>query len=204
MTTRTLAGKFKQQYTRQNIISYLKGVQKILGYSPVYRDIRKFPGPSPTTIIRQFKSWSRALKLANIRPHTNQLFRKERGLIRKVWHKMSDREVAKKLGVPVYVIRYHRIKSKLWKNSRKGAAKATQKQRAIKLYGKTCEVCNISVVELNHIISRKNEPKNWTILCPLCHAVLTRKFVTIQNRRELKTKLLPFMKILHESFRFRE
>lgn len=204
MKIRNRKGKFTRAYTRSQIIRYLRGVAKIIKRSPVYRDLENFPGPRASTVIRKFGSWSRALKITGVRPHTRQLSRNERGLIRKVWRKMSDKEIAKKLGVPLYVIRYYRLSSKLWKNSRKGAAKYTQKLRAMRLYGNICEICSIPIVELNHIISKKNHPLNWTILCPLCHAVLTRKIITIQNRQELKTKLLPIMKKLHGSFKFKD
>ena len=202
MEARTKIGRFRKQYTRKNIIAYLQGIHKTLGRAPVYRDVRKFPGPSPTTVIRQLKSWTRALQIAGVRPHTKQLFRAEKGLVRKMWRKMTDRQIARRLGVPIYVVRYHRLKSKLWKYSRKGGTQLSQKIKAMKLYGKNCEVCSIPIVDLNHIISRKNDPKNWTVLCPLCHSVLTRKLVVIKSRKELKTKLLPFMKKLHKSFRF--
>ncbi len=201
---RTRTGRFEKQYTKKDITSYLQGIKKNLGRAPVYRDVKLFPGPSSTTIIRQFGSWSRALKIVGIRPHTHQLFRKEKGIIRKMWHRMTDKRIAKKLGIPIHVVRYHRLSSKLWKNSRKGNTRASQKQKAMKLYGKNCEICNIPIVEINHIISRKNDPSNWTILCPLCHAVLTRKLVTIQNRTELITKLLPYMQKIHKSFGFRK
>lgn len=202
---RNIQGKFKRQYTRDQVLRYLRSVSRILKKSPTYRDLKLIPGPRASTIIRKFGSWAKALRFAGIRPIGRQLSRNEKGIIRKMWRKLSDKQIARKLNLPPAVIRYYRLSSKLWKNSRKGATKAAQRLRAIKLYGKTCEICNIPIVDLNHIISKKNDPQNWTILCPLCHAALTRKLAIIQSREDLKTKLLPFMKNLYAKyFKFRE
>jgi len=202
---RTQRGKFRKQYKREDLTAYLKGIHHALRRSPVYRDLKAIPGPSPTTIIRHFGSWSKALKTAGIRPHTNQLTKEEKKFIKTSWRSMTDKQISSKLQVPTHVIRYYRLYQRLWKNSRDGNAQGVQRRKAYGIYGKTCEVCSIPIVDLNHIISRKNFPENWTILCPLCHATLTRNLVKITTRRELKTKLLPFMKELHKKhFKFRE
>lgn len=192
--------RYKKDYSKKDIIDYLKGIFKILKKSPTYRDLNNFPGPSPRTIVRRFGYWSKALKKAGIRPHTYQLIKGEPSFIRQNLRKMTDQEIAKKLGVKSYVIRYYRMNFNLWKN-RKGTAKSTFRNKAFKLYGNTCEVCGLDICEWHHIIPKSTDPKYWCILCPLCHEVITRKLVILKNRRELKTKLLPFIKNVYLKLR---
>lgn len=185
--------RFKKDYSKKDIIDYLKGVYKILKKPPTYRDLNNFPGPSPRTVVRRFGYWSVALKKAGIRPQTHQLMKGEKTFIRMNWRKMTDKEVAEKLGVSETVIKYYRMNYNLWKN-RKGTAKATYKKEALRLYGKNCEVCGISITEWHHIVPKSTHSGDWCILCPTCHGVITRKLVKIEKREDLKTKLLPFMK----------
>lgn len=193
MATRTQDRRFKKDYSKKDIIDYLKGVQRVLGKSPSSRDLNKFPGPAPRTIIRRFGYWSKALQNAGMRPQTHQLQKGERSFIRMNWRKMTDKEIAKKLGVTEVVIKYYRMNYNLWKN-RKGTAKSTFRKEALRLYGEKCEICGIEICEWHHIIAKSTQPENWCILCSLCHAVITRKLVIVKNRTELETKLLPFMK----------
>jgi len=197
---RTKDKRFKKDYTKQEIIKYIQGVSKHIGNSPSSRELDKIPGPSSRTIIRRFGYWSKALKEAGIRPQTHQLMRGERSFIRENWRRMTDKEIAEKLGVTHEIIKYYRANYSLWKN-KKGTAKSTFRKEALKLYGKKCEVCSIKICEWHHIIPKSKEPDNWCVLCPLCHSVITRKFVTINNREELKTKLLPYMRIIYKDLR---
>lgn len=145
---KTSRGQFKKAYSKKSIIQYLKGVRHIVGQSPVYRDLKKIPGPSPTTVIRYFGTWSNALRQAGIRPRTHQLMRGERSYIRKNWRKMTDKQVSKSLKTPVSVIRYYRLSKKLWKNTRnKKLTKPTQKRWTIKKYGRLCEICKLPITE---------------------------------------------------------
>ncbi|MDO8619248.1 MAG: hypothetical protein Q7R49_04880 [Candidatus Daviesbacteria bacterium] len=196
MAQRTKDKRFKKDYTRKDILNYLKGVQKILGRSPSSRDLSKFPGPAPRTIIRRFNSWSKALKEAGMRPQTHQLKSGEHSFIRMHWRKMTDKEIAEKLGVTEIVIKYYRMNYNLWKN-RKGTAKSTYRKEALKIYGQKCEVCGLTICEWHHIIPKSTKSNDWSILCPTCHAVITRKLVIVSSRDELKTKLLPYMRKLY-------
>lgn len=200
MARRTKDRRFKKDYTKKDILDYLKGVKKILGHSPSSRDLNKFPGPAPRTIIRRFGQWTNALKEAGIRPKTHQLQSGERTFIRMNWRKMTDKQIAEELGVTEIVIKYYRMNYNLWKN-RKGTARSTYRKEVLKIYGEKCEVCGLSICEWHHIIPKSTESDNWCILCPTCHSVITRNFVTVNNRQELNTKLLPYMKKLYSELK---
>lgn len=193
MANRSKDMRFKKDYSKKDILNYLRGVNRVLGRSPVSRDLNKFPGPAPRTIIRRFGYWTKALKEAGIRPQTHQLQKGGPSFIRENWRKMTDNQIAKKLGVTEVVVKYYRMNYNLWKN-RKGTAKSTYRKEAMRLYGKSCEVCGLKICEWYHIIPKSIDPKDWCILCPLCHEVITRKIVIINSRNELKTKLFPYMR----------
>ena len=89
----------------------------------------------------------------------------------------------------------------MWKN-RKGTSKQKYKADGTKLYGKNCEVCNLPITELHHIVPRSKDINDWSILCPTCHSIITRKFIQIKNREELKTKLTPFIRNLYKNIKF--
>ena len=193
--------RFKRDYTNNDIITYLKGVYKIIGKAPTFRDVNKFPGPSPRTIVRRFRYWNDALRKAGIRPLSKQLIRGERTFIRSHWRKMTDIQIAKKLGVNFSVIRYYRMNYNMWKN-RKGTARSTFRKRALRLYGDSCECCGLKMCEWHHIVSKSKNPEDWCILCPTCHAVVTRKLVDINSRSDVTTKLIPFVRVLYSNLRF--
>lgn len=92
------------------------------------------------------------------------------------------------------------IKIFLEKN-RKGTAKSTYRKEALKIYGKRCEVCGIGICEWHHIVPKSTRSDEWCILCPTCHAVITRKLISINSRNEIKTKLLPFMRKLYSEMK---
>lgn len=198
---RSNSGKFRTPYTRKLIIRYLRTISEQIGRSPTYRDLKTIPGPSPRTVVRHFGKWSNTLKASGLRPQTNQLIKGEKAFIQKNWSKFTDKQISEKLGISTDVIKYYRMQYKLWKN-RKGASGQKHKSDGMQLYGKNCEICNIPITELHHIAPKSTDPKNWAILCPTCHSVITRKLVKIQNRDELKTKLTPYIKNLHKNNRF--
>lgn len=194
-------GQFNTPYTRKTIIAYLQAVSKLIKKSPTFRDINIIPGPSPRTIVRHFGKWAIALKAAGLRPQTNQLMKGERTFIRLNWKKMTDKQISAKIGISDEVVKYYRMQFNLWKN-RKGTSKQKHKADGMRLYGKNCEVCNLPVTELHHIVPKSTAIKDWSILCPTCHAVITRKLIVINNRKELKTKLTPFIKNLYKNIKF--
>ena len=113
---------------------------------------------------------------------------------------MTDLEIAKKLGVSRDVIMYYRQNYRLWKN-RKGTARATYRSKALNLYGKRCEVCRLAIIEWHHIVPKSRDPMHWCILCPMCHAVITKKLVKITCREDLESKLRPFMKNIYSELK---
>ncbi len=197
---RTKAGKFKTPYTKKLIIEYLQAVSKEIGKSPTYRNLNIIPGPSPRTIVRHFGTWAKALKAAGIRPHTNQLIQGERGFIRKNWRAMTDKEIGNRLGLSEDVVKYYRMHYNLWKN-RKGTSESKHKSDGMKMYGKNCEICNFPITELHHIKPKSTKIDDWSILCPNCHSVITRRMIRINDREELQTKLKPFVKNLYTNLK---
>ncbi|MCX6704118.1 MAG: hypothetical protein NTZ07_01605 [Candidatus Woesebacteria bacterium] len=198
---RTKTGKFKTPYTNKLIISYLKAVSKLIDKSPTFRDVHLIPGPSPRTIVRHFGTWSKALKSAGIRPQTNQLMIGEKSFIRKNWRKMTDKQLGKRLGISPEVVKYYRIQYNLWKN-RKGTSNQKHKADGMRMYGKNCEICNLPITELHHIKPNSTSIRDWSILCPNCHAVITRHLIEVKNRKELKTKLTPFIRNIYKNIKF--
>jgi len=200
--THNKQGRFKQVYSKDEILIYLKKVAIFIKKSPTYRDLHTIPGPTASTVIRFFGSWTKAIKSAGLRPHTYQLIKGERTFIRKNWKTFTDKQVSEKLGIPIHTIRYYRLSSKLWKNTRNNKlVKATQKRLAIMKYGDSCEICNMPFVELHHIVSKSKDENNWSILCPLCHEIISRKKVIVKNRKELFSKLKPFVKRLYSNLK---
>lgn len=202
MATHTKDKRFKKDYTKVDILNYLRGIYKLIGKSPTYRDLQQIPGPSPRTIVRRFGYWSKALKEADIRPQTHQLQVGERSFIRINWRKMTDKQIANKLGVTEVVIKYYRMNYNMWKN-RKGTAKSTFRKEALKIYGKSCEVCGINICEWHHLVPKSIKSDDWCILCPTCHSAITRKLVVVNSRKELKTKLLPYMQKVYSNLKIR-
>lgn len=192
--------RFKKDYSKEDIIAYLRGVYKLFKRSPTYRDLKKIPGPAASTIIRRFGKWSSALKSSGIRPQTRQLIKGERTFIRLNWRKMTDEEIAKRLGINFSVVRYYRMNYNLWKN-RKGTAKSTFRKKALNLYGEACESCGIKFCEWHHIIPKSKNPQDWCVLCPTCHATITRKYVTVKSREDIVNKLRPFVHNLHRDLK---
>lgn len=200
MANRSKDKRFKRDYTREDILQYLNGIHGLLGRAPAFREIQSIPGPAARTIVRRFGTWNKALRSAGIRPQSKQLVKGEKSYIRSNWRKMTDTEISKKLGVSFWVIRYYRMNLKMWKN-RKGTAKSTFRKKALRLYGEECECCGIKMCEWHHIVPKSKNPKDWLILCPTCHAAITRKAVTLRRRSDLKLRLVPFIKNLYAESR---
>lgn len=111
---------------------------------------------------------------------------------------MIDKEIANnlvKMGFKEanqWVVRYRRrslgIKKYLYGEIRKH--KAWVRSQAIKQYGNKCELCTYSLsLDVHHIRPKfeggLHETGNLMILCPNCHALITRKIFTLNTREDI-------------------
>ena len=118
--------------------------------------------------------------------------------IRENCQKMIDEEIVKKLrkmgfkGATQWTVKYRRRKLNVKKylSGDIQKHKAWIRSQAIKKYGNKCELCGYGLsLDTHHIIPKKldgpHEVENLTVLCPNCHALLTRNIFILQNRRDL-------------------
>lgn len=68
--------------------------------------------------------------------------------------------------------------------------KAWVRLQAIKKYGSSCELCGFSgAVDTHHIIPKyeggPHEIDNLTVICPNCHALITRGKLSLKNRGDI-------------------
>jgi predicted restriction endonuclease len=64
------------------------------------------------------------------------------------------------------------------------------RNQAIKKYGKSCELCGYKLtIDTHHIIPKKENGKhevdNLIVLCPNCHALITREILVLKNRKSI-------------------
>lgn len=112
--------------------------------------------------------------------------------------KLIDKEIVKELkkrGIKKanqWLIRYRRrklgIKKYLYGEIKKH--RAWIRMQAIKKYGAKCELCGYElVVESHHILPRKrgglHEINNLMVLCPNCHALITRRYLNLKSRKDI-------------------
>jgi len=130
--------------------------------------------------------------------------------------RMLDKEIVKELknkgfkGANQWLVRYRRrklgIKKYLYGEIKK--YKAWIRIQAIKRYGNKCELCGYKlVVETHHILPKNkgglHEINNLMVLCPNCHAVITRKYFSLKNRKDipdLRRKLITLQKSSYPYF----
>jgi predicted restriction endonuclease len=130
--------------------------------------------------------------------------------IRKNCKRIIDKEIAKKLKkkgfktANQWLVRYRRrklgIKKYLYGEIKKH--KAWIRMQAIKEYGNKCELCGYRlVVESHHILPKKkgglHEINNLMVLCPNCHALITRRYLNLKSRKnipDLQKKLIELQK----------
>lgn len=112
--------------------------------------------------------------------------------------KMIDTEIVeilKKRGYKEatwWAVRYRRrklgIKKYLYGEVRKH--KAWIRTQAIKQYGKKCELCNYNMtIDTHHIIPKykggPHEIDNLMVICPNCHALITRGALVLKKRADI-------------------
>jgi len=129
---------------------------------------------------------------------------------------MIDKEISSILkkngykGADIWIVRYRRrklgIKKYLYGEVKKH--KAWIRLQAIKKYGNKCELCGYStVVDTHHIIPKKiggpHEINNLIILCPNCHALVTRKHFTLNGREDIpkiRKKVIRLLRSFYPNF----
>lgn len=132
--------------------------------------------------------------------------------IRKNCKKLFDEQIATKLrkkgfkGATPWTIKYRRrklgIKKYLYGKIKKH--KAWIRAQAIKKYGNKCEVCGFKlVIDTHHILSKNkggsHTINNLIILCPNCHALVTRRYLILKSRRDITSLRRKFTELLKSS-----
>lgn len=135
--------------------------------------------------------------------------------IRKNCDKLIDAELVKELRkigfkqATLWVVKYRRrrlgIKKYLYGNVKKH--KAWIRMQAIKKYGDKCELCGYRLnVDTHHIIPKNkggiHEIDNLMILCPNCHAFITRGCVDLKSRKDIPALRKKLIKLLGHSYSY--
>ena len=74
--------------------------------------------------------------------------------------------------------------------------------QAIKKYGNKCELCGYGLIVESHHILPKNkgglhEVNNLMVLCPNCHALITKRYLSLKSRKDIpdvRRKLIKLQK----------
>lgn len=119
--------------------------------------------------------------------------------IRKNCKRLIDKKIAKELikkgfkKATPWIVRYRRrklgIKKYLYGEIKKH--KTWIRTQAIKKYGNKCELCGFSlIVETHHLLPKKkgglHEIDNLIVLCPNCHALITKGYLGLKSRKDIR------------------
>jgi hypothetical protein len=136
--------------------------------------------------------------------------------IRNNCKRLIDRDIVeelKKKGIKEanqWRVRYRRrrlgIKKYLYGEIKK--YRAWIRLQTIKKYGNKCELCGYRLtVETHHILPKKrgglHEINNLMVLCPNCHAVITRGYFSLKSRKDipnLRRKIIKLQKFPYPYF----
>lgn len=168
------------------------------------------------------------MHLARIRRHGYPELKKERGEhnLEKLPHEIDDyiiknckdkldKEIAKELlirgytGASAWNVRYRRrrLGIKKYLHGEILKHKAWVRTQAIRTHGNKCELCFYNVaIDTHHIIPKylggPHEIENLMVICPNCHALVTRKIIIISSRKDI-TKVGRKIRKLIRPFYFR-
>ena len=101
-----------------------------------------------------------------------------------------------------WTVRYRRrklgIKKYLYGEIKKH--KAWIRMQAIKKYGDKCELCGYKLsVDTHHILPKNkgglHEIDNLMVLCPNCHALITRRYLRLKSRKDIPNIRKKFIKL---------
>jgi len=133
--------------------------------------------------------------------------------IRKNYKETIDKEIVKKLRKMGFkkatwsAVRYRRrklgIKKYLYGEVKKH--KVWIRNQAIKKYGNKCKLCEYSLsIDAHHIIPKKeggkHEINNLMIVCPNCHALITRKNFILESRKDISVIRKKLRKLLNSFY----
>lgn len=112
--------------------------------------------------------------------------------------KMDDIKIAERLqklgfrGATKWTVGYRRRKlgNRKYLRGEIQKHKAWVRAQAVKKYGDACELCGYKMaIDTHHIIPKHkgglHEIENLMVVCPNCHALITRKIVIISDRKEI-------------------
>ncbi|MBL7070153.1 MAG: HNH endonuclease [Candidatus Omnitrophica bacterium] len=132
--------------------------------------------------------------------------------IRKNCKRLIDIEIANELkkkgfkNASSWTVRYRRrrlgMKKYLYGEAKKH--KAWVRLQAIKKYGAKCELCGYKLtIDGHHILPKKmgglHETDNLMVLCPNCHALITRRYLNLKSRKDIPAIRKELTKLLSSS-----
>ncbi|MBU1912517.1 MAG: HNH endonuclease [Candidatus Omnitrophica bacterium] len=76
-----------------------------------------------------------------------------------------------------------------------------------KKYGNKCELCGFNLIVESHHLLPKNkgglhEINNLMVLCPNCHALITRKYLGLKNRKDIPSLQRKIVKLYKSSYSY--
>lgn len=136
-------------------------------------------------------------------------------IIKKYCKNLIDEDIVKKLrgigfnGATVWTVGYRRRKlgSRKYLRGKIQKHKAWIRAQAIKKYGTKCELCDYNMaIDTHHIIPKyqggPHEIDNLMVICPNCHALITRNVITIRSRKEISKVRRRVLKSLNKFYTF--
>ena len=136
--------------------------------------------------------------------------------IRNNYQKMEDGEIVQELRVMGFrtatrwTVGYRRRKlgGRKYLRGEIQKHKAWVRAQAIKKYGGKCELCSYGMsVDTHHIIPRHkgglHEINNLIVVCPNCHALITRKTVVLKDRKDIpqiRKRIIKLLKSFYPNF----
>jgi len=133
--------------------------------------------------------------------------------IRKNCKRLLDKEISKELvkrgfkKATPWIVRYRRRKLgiKKYLSGEIKKHKAWVRMQAIKKYGNKCELCGFKLIVESHHILPKNkgglhEIDNLMVLCPNCHALITRGHLDLKSRKDIRNARNKLVKLLKSSY----
>lgn len=110
-------------------------------------------------------------------------------------------------GATLWTVKYRRrklgVKKYLYGEIKKH--RAWVREQAIKQYGKACELCAYTLtIDTHHIIPKykggQHSINNLMVICPNCHALVTRGLITLNNRKDIPEIKKDILKTLKSAY----